>query len=141
MVYDDTNNGWATLMYLYYVKGTAALATVRGICAMDTSEMATGGQWNRVCNDGGETQLTGPIAIALNTMVAATPYAWFWVGGVCPVDTIATLDDGLYGTDGSITAGTYMLLADSASYCKFHLAAATDAASFSAFAMTADSTS
>ena len=140
MVYDDTNQGWATLMYLYYVKGTAALATVRSICALDTSEMATGGQWNRVCNDGGETRLLGPIAIALNTMVTAR-YAWFWVGGVCPVDTIATLDDGLYGSDGSVTAGVWMALADSASYCKFRIGTATDIAVHSAFAMTADTTS
>ena len=138
-VYDDTNNGWATLMYLQYEKGTAAAVGVRGICAIDTTEMATGGQWTRVTNDGGESQLLGPIAIALNTM-SDGQYGWFWVGGVCPVDTIATLDDGLYASDGSITAGKYMVLADSASYCKFHLAAATDVAAMAAFALAADTT-
>jgi len=66
-------------------------------------------------------------------------YGWFWVGGVCPVDTISGLD-GIFGSDGSITAGVWMVLADSASVCKFHLAAATDVANFSAFSMEADTT-
>jgi hypothetical protein len=138
-VYDDTNNGWSTLMYLKYIKGTAAAVAVKGICGIDSSEMATAGQYCHVCNDGGESQLTGPIAIALATMLTGQ-YGWFWVGGVCPVDTISGLD-GIFGSDGSITAGVFMVLADSASYCKFHLGAATDVATFSAFSMAADTES
>jgi len=143
MVYDDTNHGWATLMYLYYTTGagTVAVATARSICGIDTTAVATAGQWCHVTNDGSDALLLGPIAIALGTMVNAR-YGWFWVGGVCPVDTIAALDDGLYTTDGSITAaGEWMVLADSASICKFHLGAATDIAVNHALAFTADTTS
>ena len=138
LIYDDTNNGWATLMFLKYIKGTAALAAVKSACGIDTTSMATNGQYCFVTNDGGECQLTGPIAVSLGTMIDAY-YAWFWVGGVCPVDTIAGLD-GQHPTDASITAGTYMVLADSASYAKFHLGAATDFCNFSAFSMAADTT-
>ena len=140
-IYDDTHNGFATLMYLKYVKGTAAYATVRQLCGIVTSTMATVGDVMFVSNDGGECQLLGPIAVCLGTTSATALYGWFWVGGVCPSDTIATLDDALYGTDGSITAGTSMVMADSASYLKFHLGAATDICSFSAYALAADTTS
>jgi len=141
MVYDDTNNGWATLIYLYYTTGagTVAAATVKSICAMDTTGMATAGQWFHVTNDGSDAQLTGPIAIALGTLVTGK-YAWFWCGGVCPVDTVPGLD-GIFGSDGGVTAGKWMVLADSASVCKFHLATATDVANFSAFSMETDTTS
>lgn len=139
-VYDDTNNGWATLCFLLYEKGTAAAVAVKGICGIDTTLMATAGNWNVVTNDGGECELVGPIAIALATM-ADGEYGWFWVGGVCPVDTISGLD-GIFGTDGGITAGgVWMVLADSASVAKFHLATATDVANFSAFSMEIDTTS
>lgn len=138
MIYDDTNNGWAVLVFLKYEKGTAAAATVKSLCGIDTTLMATSGNWNVVTNDGGECQLTGPIAIALATL-ADGEFAWFWVGGVCPVDTISGLD-GIFASDSSITAGVWMLLADSASFAKFHLAAATDIANFSAFSMEADTT-
>ena len=140
-IYDDTNNGWSILMYLYYTTGagTVAAATVGSPCGIDTTAMETGGQYCHVTNDGSDAQLTGPVAIALSTMVTAR-YGWFWVGGVCPVDTIATLDDQLFPTDGSVTAGCWMVLADSASVCKFHLGAATDVATFSAFSCAADTT-
>lgn len=141
-IYDDTGNGWATLMFLYYTTGagTVAAATAGSPCGIDTTAMATAGQYCHVTNDGSDAQLTGPIAIALGTMVTAR-YGWFWVGGVCPVDTIPALDDQLFPTDGSITAGTWMVLADSASICKFHLGAATDVCTFSAFSQAADTTS
>ena len=142
MIYDDTNNGWATLMYLYYTSGagTVAVATVGSPCAIDTSAMSTQGQWCHVTNDGSDAQLVGPIAIALGTMVTAR-YGWFWVGGVCPEDTIVALDDQLFPTDGSAAAGSAMVLADSASVCKFHLHAASDVGLVSAFALGTDTTS
>jgi hypothetical protein len=141
MVYDDTNNGWATLMFLKYSTGagTVAVATVRSICAIDTTAVATAGQYCHVTNDGSDAQLTGPLAVALGTLTN-NYYGWFWVGGVCPVDTIATLDDGLYGTDGGITGVGWMVIADSASVCKFRLQTATDIGGMSAFGMTADTT-
>jgi len=140
MIYDDTHNGWATLMYLKFVDGAVPEPTVRMPCGVHTASAASG-YWQRVNNDGSEVNLTGPIAIALGSPTTATPYGWFWVGGVCPSDTIATLDDGLYWTDGSVTAQSYMVLAASASYAKFHLATATDVANFSAFSMAEDTTS
>ena len=137
-VYDDTNNGWATLAFLKYEKGTAAAVAVKGLCGIDTTEMATSGNWNVVTNDGSEAELTGPIAVALATM-SDGQYGWFWIGGVCPVDTISGLD-GIFGSDGSADAGTWLVLADSASICKFHPGAATDVCNFSAFSMAADTT-
>ncbi len=139
-IYDDTNNGWAILCFLKYDNGagTVAVATVKSICGIDTAKMATAGAWATVTNDGSGCELTGPIAIALATMTDEY-YGWFWIGGVCPVDTISGLD-GIFLSDASITAGVWMVLADSASIAKFHLAAATDAANFSAFSMEADTT-
>lgn len=136
-IYDDTNNGWATLCFLTYEKGTTTAVAVKGLCGIDTAEMASAGNWPVVTNDGGECELTGPIAIALATM-ADGESAFFWVGGVCPVDTISGLD-GIFLSDASITAGVWMLLAND-TVAKFHLAAATDIANFSAFSMEADTT-
>lgn len=140
--YDVTNKGWSTLMFVYYVKGSHTLATVRDVCAQDTSEMATAAQWFRVCNDGGEINENGPVAVALATMVEATPYCWMWIGGVCPVNLVATLDDGLYETDGSATAGAWLTLKDASDGGTFfHLGTATDFVRFCAYSMTADTTS
>ena len=144
MIYDDTNKGWSTMMYLYYVKGTAALAVAGALCGIDITSMATAGQWGYVCNDGGEVVKTGPLAVALATQVEATPYGWWWVGGVCPSDTITAFTSTFkFITDGSVTAGLGMVMADSstAGYTKFHLATATDIGSISAFSLAADTTS
>ncbi len=137
-VYDDTNNGWATLMYLYYTTGagTVAAATVKSICGIDTTAMATNGQYCHVTNDGSDAQLLGPMAIALGTLVTAR-FAWFWIGGVCPVDTVPGLD-GVFKTDDSITAGTYCKLVDDASILKFELATASTAGNLSAFSCADD---
>ena len=137
-VYDDANNGWATLMYLRYSTGAGTVAAVaaKGICGISTTDMATSGQYCYITNDGSDTVLTGPIAIALRTMTNDY-YGWFWVGGVCPVGEVAALD-GVYKTGGSVAAGTFMVLLDSASICKFHLGAATDVCTFSAFSCAAD---
>lgn len=141
-IYDDTNNGWAVLMYLYYTTGAGTVRAAKAgePCGIDTTAMATAGQYCHVTNDGSDAQLLGPVAIALRTMTTAR-YAWFWVGGVAPVDTISALDGNGILTDGGVTAGTWLVLADSASLTKFHLGTATDAALFAAFAMAADSTS
>jgi len=140
-VYQDTQNGWSTLMYLYYTTGagTVAVATVGEPCGMDKTAAATAGQHCHVTNDGSDANLKGPVAVALGTMVNAR-YGWFWVGGVCPVDTVADLATYLSPSDASITAMTYMTLADSASVCKWHLGAATDVQNFSAYSMVADTT-
>jgi len=139
-VYDDTNNGWATLMYLKFNKGTYAYATVKSICTIDTAEAATATQYCHVCNDASEGELLGPVAICLGTTSATALYGWFWVGGVCPVDTISGLD-GIHGSEGNVTAGNWLVLVESASLNKFHVGTATDVANYCAFAMADDTTS
>ena len=109
-IYDDTNNGWAILCFLKYEKGTATAATVKRLCAPDTTESIAAGGWGIVTNDGGESFDNGPIAIALGTL-ADGEYGWFWVGGVCPVDTISGLG-GKYNTGGSCGTGAAMMLSD-----------------------------
>lgn len=140
-VYDDTSQGFSTLMFLYYTTGagTVRVATVGEPCGIDSTAMATAGQFTHITNDGSDAELLGPIAICLGTMVNAR-YGWFWVGGVCPVTLVSELGDHLSPSDASVTAGIYMVLADSASVTKFHLGAATDFCAFSAFSATADTT-
>jgi len=141
MIYDATNNGWATLMFLKFVDGAVPEATIRDTCGMHTAAAASG-DYFCVNDDASEVSLTGPIAIALASVTTALPYAWFWVGGVCPEDTIPGLNDAAYVTDGGVnTAQSYMVLAASASYARFHIATATDIANFSAFSLVSDTTS
>jgi len=139
-VYDDTQNGWTTLMYLRYEKGTAGLATVSEICGIITAKMGTAGQHCYITNDGSEAQLTGPVAICLGTMVDDR-YGWFWVGGVCPVGLVAALGTALSISDGGVnTAGNYMTLVDGTDL-QWHIADASDIQNFSAFTMVIDTTS
>jgi len=138
-VYDDTNNGFATLMFLKYEKGTAAAVAVKGICAPDTTESIAAGGYCIVTNDGGESNNQGLVAIALGTM-ADGEYGWFWVGGVCPVDTISGLD-GIFPSDGSCAAGSGMKLVDSASYNVFEVATASTTGMVCAYALANDTTS
>lgn len=139
MIYDATNSGWAILMFLKFVDGAVPEATVRDTCGMHTAAAASG-DYYCVNDDSSEVALTGPIAIALGSVLTATPYGWFWVGGVCPEDTISTLNDGAFITDGGIGAQSYMVLVNSGSYAVFHLATNTDCAVFSAFSLVADTT-
>jgi hypothetical protein len=145
MIYDDTNSGWAILMYLKYKDGSVpepGLAAGKfPICGMHTAAAASG-DYFVVNNDASEVALTGPIAICLASNLSANtyPYAWFWVGGVCPEDTIGALNDMAYVTDGGVTAQSCMVMASSASYCAFHLATATDVCNHSAFSLVTDTT-
>ena len=78
-------------------------------------------------NDGGEAFKAGGVAaVALNTLADGN-VAWFWVAGVCPVDSVPGLD-GIFPSDGSITAGAVLTLVDSASVCKLGVLAMNDAA-------------
>ena len=141
-VYDDVNNGWSILIYLYYETGagTVRVATVSEPVGITSARAAsTKGQFCYVTNDGSDTELLGPIAICLGTMVDQR-YGWFWCGGVCPVGICAGLGTALAPSDGDVTAGVYLVLADSASVAKFHLGAATDFCTFSAFTIAADTT-
>ncbi len=145
MYYDDTNKGWATLMFLKYKDGSVPEPDLGigkfPICGMHTAAAASG-DYFVVNNDMSEVSPIGPIAICLaqNLSVNTLPYAWFWVGGVCPENLVSELNDGAFVTDGAITAQSYMVLSSSASYVAFHLATATDVATFSAFSLVADAT-
>ena len=142
--YDDTNNGWATLMYLQIRGGTEGDATggaVKDRLALHTAQAATGKSYV-VCPDGGEILLNGPIAILLGTISAAEftagdRFGWCWVQGVCPVDTIAGLD-GIYLTDGNVAAGAGMDLVDNSGPAFFGISAAADVGVIGAFALAAD---
>ena len=113
-VYDSTNKGYSTFIYLQFIQGTAGTLAAKDPVAMDTSEQATsatGATWYKVCSDGGEALVLGPVAVAISTMTTAY-YGWFWCGGVCPVDSVSGLG-GNYVTDGSLTAGGAFVGADS----------------------------
>ena len=138
-VYSDTNHGWSTLMFLKYEKGTAAAVAVKGVCTPDTTESIAAGGYYIVTNDGGEGINHGPIAIALATM-ADGEYGWFWVGGVCPVNLVSGLD-GIFPTDGTVTAGSAMKVVDLNSYNKFEIATGSESIIVSAFAFANDTTS
>lgn len=112
-VYDTTSNGYATFIYLKYIKGTAAVTAVKLPVCMDTSEVATGAttqNYHKVCNDGGEVLLNGPMAISISAMTASY-YGWFWCDGVVPVTWVPALTGNLT-TDGSLTAGVPFTCAD-----------------------------
>lgn len=139
MIYDVTNNGWSILLFLKFIDGAVPEATVRDTCGMHTASAASGHYYG-VNDDASEVDLMGPIAIALGTLLTATPYGWFWVGGVCPENAISALNDGAFITDGGIGAQGYMVLVSGSSYAVFHLATATDAANYSAFSLVTDTT-
>lgn len=141
-VYDETNKGWAILMYLG-IKGGTGYATglaVKGICGLKTTDAANGLSYI-ITPDGGDCLLNGPIAICLGTIsfsnaTTQIKYGWFWVGGVCPVDTITGLD-GDYVTDDNPAAEKGMDLVD-ATTAAFGLLASSDVGVVSAFALASD---
>jgi len=108
-VYDETNKGYATFIYLQYVAGTKAATlalAVKQFVSMDTSEQATAATsptYFKVTDDASEALIHGPIAVALGAMTTAY-YGWFWCGGVCPVSFVSGLG-GNYVTDGTLAAG------------------------------------
>jgi len=106
VVISGTHVGFATFTYLKYSKGTADAAGAKGICGIKASSPSP----YVVCNDGGEILLEGPIAIALTTMTDGK-YAFFWTGGVCPVNIVSGLD-GNYNTDGTVAAGKGIVMSD-----------------------------
>ena len=144
MVYDDTNHGWATLMFLKFVDGAVPEPDLGigkfPLCGMHAAAAASG-DYFVISNTGDLIGKLGPMAIALGKPVTATPYVWCWVGGVCPQDTVPALTGFAYVTDGGVnTAQSFMVMASSASYVCFHIATATDVANFSAFSLVADTT-
>lgn len=146
LFYDDTNKGWATLMFLKFKNGAVPEPELGigkfPLCGMHTAAAASG-DYFVVNNDASEVALVGPMAISLASNLSADtlPYAWFWVGGVCPENLVPALNDAAFVTGGGVTAQSYMVMASSASYCAFHLGTATDVHQFSAFSLVTDTTS
>jgi len=95
MVYDDTNQGWATLIYLYYnnpPSGTISRYRTKRLCCMDLRKRnRKTGKWCCATNVIAKEQLLLPLAVHLGTPMIDSTYAWFWCGGVCPVDSISML--------------------------------------------------
>lgn len=143
MVYDTTNKGWATLMYLKFVDGAVpepGLAAGKfPICGMHTAAAASG-DYYAVGNDASIVDLAGPIAIALGLVTTAAPYGWFWVGGVCPEATITALNDMAYVCNDGVTAQSHMIMASSASYVAFNIGSASHIGNFSAYSLVANAT-
>lgn len=129
--YQPTNNGWATFVYLQFQKGAVAVATVKSICGLHTASVLAAGGWGQVSNDFSEVEEQGPICVALGTTTDAY-YGWYWCGGVCPVDTVPALD-GIFPTDGTVTAGFNGLkLVNNASATQFRIATASTVSSLTA---------
>jgi len=145
MIYDDTNSGWSVLMFLKWLNGSVPEADLGigkfPLCGMHAAAAASG-DYFVVNNDASEINLLGPMAICMAENLSADtyPYAWFWVGGVCPQDALAAMTGFAYVTDGGVTAGAVMVMASSASYAAFHLATATDVCNHSALSLVADTT-
>ena len=126
-IYQPTNHDLAAFMLLEYKKGTAVAAGTKSICCPHTTACAAAGAQYIVTNDGGESNhACGMVAVALCTL-ADGDRAWFWVGGVCPVDTVPGLD-GIIASDGSVAQGSVLTTVDSASVCKLGVLAMNDAA-------------
>ena len=144
LIYDDTNKGWATVMFLKFVDGAVPEPDLGAgkfpLCGMHTAAAASGDYW-AVSNDASIIAKTGPMAIALGLVTTALPYGWFWVGGVCPENAVPELNDAAFVTDGGVTAQSYMVMASSASYAAFHLGTATDVGLMSAYSLVTDTTS
>ena len=138
MVYDETNHGWATLIYLQFQKGTAGVATVKSLCGLCIASVATAGAWHNVSNTTDESVSVGPIAVALGTCTDAY-FGWFWCGGVCPVDTISGLD-GIYPSDNTVAAGAGMKLVAATSLNTFEVVTGSEIGCMSAFSLAADTT-
>jgi hypothetical protein len=136
MIYDDTGNGWATLIFMQFQKGTAAVAAIGSICSMFIAGVATAGQWFQVTNTNDEGAVIGPLCVALGTMTDAY-YGWFWCGGVCPVDTIPGLDI-TYPSDGSVGACVPMKLLAASSLNTFETLTTSTVQVTSAFSLVAD---
>lgn len=135
-IYDETNHGWATLIYLMFEGASAGGAcVVKSLVAPDTGDAIAAGAWYIVTNDGGDSFNNGPIAVALGS-VTDEYYGWFWCGGVCPVATISGLD-GVYPSGGSVLTGSAIQLADS-TVNAFAAYDANTVGVISAFALAAD---
>ena len=135
-VYDTTNKGYATFIYLQYIAGTAAsgiaLAARSFVCPQLAANATAGNNalptFFKVTDDASEALIQGPVAVALSAMTTLY-YGWFWCDGVCPVDFVPALLTSTYVTDGNVIAGALAVLANpSGSYDTIVLGFATTGA-------------
>jgi len=137
LVYDDTNNGWATLMYLKFCAATSSTAcAIKSLCAQDVAESLAAGGYCIVNDVADDCALNGPLAVALGAMRDGK-FGWFWVGGVCPVDTVSGLG-GNHTTDGNVAAGAAMDAVKASNLNVFGLANTDDVGMISAYASSDD---
>jgi len=143
LVYDATNKGWSTLMFLKFVDGAVPEPGLAAgefpLCGMHTAAAASG-DYFAVGNDASIIDLAGPMAIALGSVTTALPYGWFWVGGVCPEDTVGALNDAAFVCNDGVTAQSHMIMASSASYAAFNIGTASHIGMFSAYSLVANTT-
>lgn len=111
-VYDETNKGYSTFIYLQYKANTAkvavnALAAKQFVSIQLTANgattYATDSVWYWATDAGDVALLQSALAVALSAMTTDY-YGWFWCGGVCPVSFVSGLG-GNYVTDGNVAAG------------------------------------
>lgn len=138
-IYQPTRKGYATFMFLEYNKGAIAAAAVKGICVPDTTGAAAGTPY--IVTNTATTGLgsSGLIAIALATLVDGDR-AFFWVGGVSPIDTVPTID-GIIKSDGTLTAGGRVYVTAAASVTILALLAENIVASAVGVSLAVDTTS
>lgn len=144
-IYDETNKGWAILMFAKIdggTKGAASGSLIKRVLGLDTASAAAGKSYT-VTPDSSEMLLNGPFGIQLGTITstqftAGVMYGWIWVGGVCPVATITGLD-GTFTSDGNVVAGKGIDLVDNSNVGYFGLVGAADVGVVSGFALASDS--
>ena len=107
-VYNTTGvTGWTRFVYgqLEEVDGTNALK-VKMFCALDATDLSPYAFTNEVATQIGES--VSPIVAGISTMTE-NYFGWFWCGGVCPEEYVATMCDNFYTTGdvaiGPITTG------------------------------------
>jgi len=101
-VYDTTNNGWSTFIYLKLESQHATnVLAAKHICALHSDAAMTD-----VTNDPAAdiTAQKGPICVGLSAFTDADYYGWFWCGGVCPVSFVPALEDD-YKTTNAVAIG------------------------------------
>jgi hypothetical protein len=107
-VYNTTGvTGWTRFVYgkLEEVDASNALK-VKMFCAIEGTAKAPYAFTNEVATQIGES--VSPIVAAIGEMTE-NYYGWFWCGGVCPEEYVATMADNFYTTGdvaiGPITSG------------------------------------
>lgn len=101
--------GFATFIYLLTELTSAPTAAAGQVFVVDANTSLY-----TVTNDPeGELSIPAlPSAVCLSVVTDAK-YAWFWCGGVCPVDFVAALDGATkFKTNSSVALGSVIIASD-----------------------------